>query len=618
MREKERQKLRQMNDSEYFTRPEIFGLLTALLRNMTKKRLSVTLVCEDERVAYTSGKRTVINVLNQLTQGYALRADKLMTLMGLVGHEAGHILYSDFELLEEFLNGLEDGSFLANVSVKANYQDAMDEIKQYYQDNGKATGKVLAFYGKEALNIIEDGFVNRKVIDKYSGNVAKGLTMVIEKTLEDYPPAEKLLEEPLSGLLGIVHQYVLGGSFLGNAGTYQDRAMEMTSLVKPVLNKSKADKRANVAFQLLLCVWPELKTVIDETVVSDKFEKSDIAQQARTFFGGLSGDMPVIAKGDLVSIRGGSGGDYANVLSDDNIQSVVNEMIANGLMRDDRIKTLTQEHTSFGMNAADNTSVTINAIPDIPDDANEKVLQMREKLRSHIRRMVESTRHLLEEQEGGILDGQICGGKIGGKLYRRDQKIFTKNLMPGPDISMAVTILVDESGSMACCDERNLKAAREMAFMAYQFCRQLDIPVSVVGHGVANQEIKLDIITDFEVAPDDERCIATIGSHHNNYDAYAVEYVGKRLLNRTEDIKVLFVVSDGEPSYPRGISMHERIDAIRDIVGRLRKRGVIVIATAMDMELSDVQEIYDKDCMLISDMSRVPAIFPRLLTKYLR
>ena len=215
MREKERQKLRQMNDGEYFTRPEIFGLLTALLRNMTKKRLSVTLVCEDERVAYTSGKRTVINVLNKLTQGYALRADKLMTLMGLVGHEAGHILYSDFELLEEFLNGLEDGSFLANVSVKANYQDTVDEIKQYYQDNGKATGKVLAFYGKEALNIIEDGFVNRKVIDKYPGNVAKGLTMVIEKTLEDYPPAEKLLEEPLSGLLGIVHQYVLGGSFLG-------------------------------------------------------------------------------------------------------------------------------------------------------------------------------------------------------------------------------------------------------------------------------------------------------------------------------------------------------------------------------------------------------------------
>ena len=81
---------------------------------------------------------------------------------------------------------------------------------------------------------------------------------------------------------------------------------------------------------------------------------------------------------------------------------------------------------------------------------------------------------------------------------------------------------------------------------------------------------------------------------------------------------MLFVVSDGEPSYPRGISMRERIDAIRDIVGQLRKRGVIVIATAMDMELSDVQEIYDKDCMLISDMSRVPAIFPRLLTKYLR
>ena len=156
-----------------------------------------------------------------------------------------------------------------------------------------------------------------------------------------------------------------------------------------------------------------------------------------------------------------------------------------------------------------------------------------------------------------------------------------------------------------------------MAFMAYHFCRQLDIPVSVIGHGTERNVMHIDVVTDFEVSPEDEKRIATMGNYSSNYDAYAIRYLGNRLLNRSEDIKILFVISDGEPTYPLYKDEVQLIKEIREEVSLLRKRGIIVIATAMDMELRAVASIYEKDCMNISDMSMVPMLFPRLIAKYL-
>ncbi len=619
MKEKNKRLLRQMSDSEYFLRPEIMSLLTALLRNLTKKKLSVTLVCEDSKVAYTTGVKTVVNVLNKLTGGYALRSDKLLTLMGLVGHEAGHILYSDFEALNEYLADLESGAYVNNLTdVEPEYEPIIDEVKRYYAENQKATGKVLATYGKEALNILEDGFVNPLIMMRFPGNVAKGLRMVIRKTLEDYPSAEILLEEPLCGRLGIIHQYVLGGSYLGNAGTYQGELERMNEIAKCAIEEMDARKRINASFLILLHLWEDLKTVIDETVFPDELPDSQIVKHLQKHFGECSASAPVMTAAMLDDALDGDSEDdlLSGVLEGDPSKNL-DETIAANMVKEARTRMIESEHTSMKMNSDRNTVIDISTTLELPADADVKVQKLRDDLCRHSRRMVQQTKHLLEEKEGGILNGQICGGRIGNNLYRRDQKIFVKNVIPSPEISMAVGILVDKSASMAAYGEKNLKAAREMAFMAYQFCKQLGIPVSVIGHGTERNVMHIDVVTDFEVSPDDERLIATMGSYSSNYDAYAIEYLGRRLLNRSEDIKILFVISDGEPTYPFHKDEAQLIGEIREVVSLLRKRGVIVIATAMDMELSAVQSIYEKDCMNISDMSMVPMLFPRLITKYL-
>lgn len=618
MRNTNRNLLRQLSDSEYFLRPEIMSLLTALLRNLTKKKLSVTLVCEESKVAYTNGAETVVNVLNKLTQGFALRSDKLLTLMGLIGHEAGHILYSDFEVLEQYLTGLESGEYVKGLTdMEPKYEPIIEEVIGYYKKNPKATGKVLAAYGKEALNILEDGFVNPLIMMRFPGNVAKGLRMVIGKTLDDYPPAETLLEEPLCGRLGIIHQYVLGGSYLGNAGTYQSELEKMNEIAQQAIEEMDARKRVDASFLILLYLWEDLKTVIDETVFPDELSDSQIVKHLQKHFGECSSSAPVPGNTAIDDVDEEEtdvhlGGIFKGDPSED-----VNETIASNLAKEARKVMIEGEHDAMKLIPDKNTVIDIDTSPKISDDADRKVQLLRDDLNRHIRRMVSQTEHLLNEKEGGILHGQICGGRIGNNLYRRDQKIFIRNLMPGPDISMVVGILVDKSASMAGIGEKNLKAARKMAFMAYHFCRQLDIPVSVIGHGTERNVMHIDVVTDFEVSPEDEKRIATMGNYSSNYDAYAIRYLGNRLLNRSEDIKILFVISDGEPTYPLYKDEVQLIKEIREEVSLLRKRGIIVIATAMDMELRAVESIYEKDCMNISDMSMVPMLFPRLIAKYL-
>ena len=618
MKNKKKYLLRQLSDSEYFLRPEIMSLLTALLRNLTKKKLSVTLVCEDSKVAYTTGVKTVVNVLNKLTQGFALRSDKLLTLMGLVGHEAGHVLYSDFEMLNQYVDGLESGEYVKEFTdFDPKYETILEDVRKYYDENPKATGKVLATYGKEAFNILEDGFINPLIMMRFPGNVAKGLRMVIGKTLEEYPTAEVLLEEPLCGRLGIVHQYVLGGSYLGNAGTYHRELEEMNEIAQQAIEEMDAGKRIDASFLILLYLWEDLKTLIDETVFPDELSDSQIVEHLQKHFGECSPSAPISITASIDDASDEESSGHLDGVFEGDPSKDVDETIISNMAKEARIRMIEDEHDAMELLPDGNTVIDMDTLPSVPDDADEKVQMLRDSLNRHTRRMVSQTRNLLEEKEGGILNGQICGGRIGNNLYRKDQKIFVKKVLPGPDISMAVGILVDKSASMAGYGEKNLKAARMMAFMAYHFCRQLDIPVSVIGHGTEGNVMHIDVVTDFEASLDDERRIATMGSYTSNYDAYAIEYMGKRLLNRSEDLKILFVISDGEPTYPYCKEEEDLIKEIRAVVSKLRKRGIIVIATAMDMELGAVQAIYEKDCMNISDLSLVPTLFPRLITKYL-
>ena len=61
-------------------------------------------------VAFTDNKVIYINCGNRLTAQYPTRELKSLSLIGFVGHEIGHILYTDFTSLGVFMQAVDNGT----------------------------------------------------------------------------------------------------------------------------------------------------------------------------------------------------------------------------------------------------------------------------------------------------------------------------------------------------------------------------------------------------------------------------------------------------------------------------------------------------------------------------
>jgi len=65
-------------------------------------------------VAYTDNINININCGNRITEDYPTRELKNLSLIGLLGHELGHILFTNFPKLEMFMNSVDSMTMYPN------------------------------------------------------------------------------------------------------------------------------------------------------------------------------------------------------------------------------------------------------------------------------------------------------------------------------------------------------------------------------------------------------------------------------------------------------------------------------------------------------------------------
>lgn len=112
---------------------------------------------------------------------------------------------------------------------------------------------------------------------------------------------------------------------------------------------------------------------------------------------------------------------------------------------------------------------------------------------------------------------------------------------------LAVGLLVDESGSM--CSGDRCTYARAAAIILHDFCDSLDIPIMVYGHSTDGRGVALYSYAEFDGFDSDDRYwLMDIGARSNNRDGAALRFVAERLSKRPEAVKLLILVSDGQPA----------------------------------------------------------------------
>lgn len=236
------------------------------------------------------------------------------------------------------------------------------------------------------------------------------------------------------------------------------------------------------------------------------------------------------------------------------------------------------------------------------------------------KRLQRSVREAMRDLVDGDTEKHLYFGKgINAKeAYRPDRRFFESKKLPSDMPEIAISILVDMSGSMIN-DQRD-EAARKAALLLYDFCSGLGIPVSVCGHTTRPGEVYYHVFSDFDrIGDKDKYRIAKIKGDYSgkNRDGYALALSASRLAKRREEIKMLFIICDGRPNHD-GYSGDVAKKEIQNIVQHFERQGVKFLAFAIADDKDRIRDIYkEKSFLDITDLNKLPKTMANLVKRKL-
>lgn len=263
-------------------------------------------------------------------------------------------------------------------------------------------------------------------------------------------------------------------------------------------------------------------------------------------------------------------------------------------------------------------SIRVNRITEVDEELVEQYEAMSGPLLTISRQLQKSLiQQLKDKQRGGKQTGLMMGRRLDAHaLCRNDGKVFYKNALPNEIPEMAIGLLLDESGSMASCDRCTY--ARASAIILYDFCRSLRIPVMVYGHSTDGENVELYSYAEFEsIDQNDKYRMVDIAARSSNRDGAALRYVAEQLSRRPEEIKILILVSDGQPA-AYGYYGSAAEEDLRGIKQEYRRKGILFIAAAIGDDKPSIERIYGDSFMDITDLNQLPVKLTAVVKRHIR
>lgn len=264
-------------------------------------------------------------------------------------------------------------------------------------------------------------------------------------------------------------------------------------------------------------------------------------------------------------------------------------------------------------------AITVHRITDVDRDLETQYEEISAPLLAISKKLQKSVKQELKDsQRGGRQTGLVMGRRLDAhSLCRNDGKVFYKNALPNDIPQLSVALLLDESGSMSCGDRATY--ARAAAIILYDFCQELNIPIMVYGHSTGyGKGVDLYSYAEFEsIDRDDKYRMMDISARGSNRDGAALRFVAEQLSKRTEEIRLLILISDGQPA-DWGYSGTAAEEDLRGIKQEYRRKGIVFVAAAIGDDKENIERIYGDSFMDISDLNQLPVKLAATLKRYIR
>lgn len=249
-----------MTDEVFFTtkvmRQHFEGIIEGVCTTF-KRHIKIQIINEGSSVAFTNGNMITVNLNNDWIKNQPTRLDKYYIIVGIILHECGHILYTDFKLMEKCFDALEHNRLFPIIDYSETLAECFDE------NMGR---RFLKIY-QTLDNCVEDGHIEKRVIRHVPG-YGECLLKVRKLHLADagIKTYERLLQEAEKtgsdiDRIGCVIKLVLIYAKFGvdNVGDVSDDLTKlfyrMTSHIDAAVNTNNAasrKKEVNIIFDMLI------------------------------------------------------------------------------------------------------------------------------------------------------------------------------------------------------------------------------------------------------------------------------------------------------------------------------------------------------------------------------
>lgn len=697
-----------ITDRQFFTSRLLAGHFEGIAAAYTRRynyrqRVRANLFWEpmNGTLAYTDNLVVTINTGNSWVTETVGRKERYEIVTGLFAHEFGHILYTDFLSGQTLVNSFAAGKWYPEPPEFTRLADQRNEADLWeYVRQDSLNLKAVQYVAHELSNILEDGYVENRILLEFPGSLAYGLEAVRVKHFQKMLTVTQMKEQEENGKSHIfvtLEQMILSYAKFGEV-KYGDEPLtderiqtvfSMLSDIDAMLTEHDAKKRLNVTNLILVRCWKYIKDFCEKC--KDKIAEkknsdveSELERQLASVVGksksgtgtGICLAIPSKGKGSLataaarvkvheaaakaendsvgqennesekspeperlppietdsVSEPEGGGIEYNDMYAKEqderaaaDVEKILDAMAEKSACRSlesERLEELNEfaNNISYG-NVHAGVNIRINRLLEVGDTRVEQFQAISAPLLEISKQLQRSLLKQLEDRrKGGKMKGLLFGKHLDGRtVYRNDGKTFYKKSLPNEMPQLSVALLLDESGSM---HGDRVTYARAAAIILHDFCISLGIPVMVYGHSTsydkAGETVALYAYAEFETYDcDDKYRLMDIQARFNNRDGAALRFVAERLCKRQEEVKMLIVVSDGQPAANGYIGTAAEED-LRGIKQEYKRKGVLFIAAAIGDDKENIQRIYGESFLDITDLKELPAKLTAVVKRHIR
>lgn len=289
----------------------------------------------------------------------------------------------------------------------------------------------------------------------------------------------------------------------------------------------------------------------------------------------------------------------------DKVEEMTDDLVANDL-------AVASKYCDLG-NIHNGTKVKIIDVPQYSSSQHDydRALQQYNIL-SNVKKMSRKIESIIKAQSyDTTFKNRQTGKKIcTTSLYRPDKKFFINKQVEETISPLAVTLLVDLSGSM---EGSRLHYAKLGAIQLVEFCNRINVPVSVYGHDSSGNTVNIYNFFNFNSSKSKKYSLMNMKAGKGNRDGAAIRFCCEQL-DKREEKKMFVIISDGQPAASGYVGFKAEND-IHSIMKEYQKKGFIFVSASIGSDRENIRRIYgEKNVIDITDLS----VLPKTLVKVIK